>query len=68
MLEKIKTRCRDECINNISSLSERLQTNIEYFQIAVENDDRKSMRRWANILANDMEDYSDLLRVIKWTI
>ena len=40
MFNKLKTRCRDECLDNVEMIAEHLQRDIEYFQVSADNNDK----------------------------
>ena len=54
MFEKLKSRCCDECVKNMKEITNRMQTDMEYFQIAIEKGDTESIKKWIRVLDKDM--------------
>lgn len=66
MFEKLKSRCCDECVKNMKEITNRMQTDMEYFQIAIEKEDTESIKKWIRVLDKDMGNYSSNLKVYRW--
>ena len=55
MFEKLKTRCRDECLDNMEMIAEHMQRDIEYFQVSADNKDKDAIKKWAREFEHDRE-------------
>ena len=66
MFKGFKKNCRDECVKNMKEITNRMQTDMEYFQIAVEKEDTESIKKWIRVLDKDMGNYSSNLKVYRW--
>ena len=68
MFEKLKTRCRDECLDNMGMIAEQLQRDIEYFQVSADNNDKGAIKKWAKEVEHDLDDYRISLKVFRWML
>ena len=68
MFEKLKTRCRDECLDNMEMIAEHLQRDIEYFQVSADNKDKDAIKKWAKEVEHDLDDYRISLKVFRWML
>lgn len=68
MFDKLKTKCRDECLDNMEMITEHLQRDIEYFKVSLDNNDKPSMKKWAREFEHDLDDYRISLKVFRWML
>ena len=68
MFEKLKTRCRDECLDNMEMIAEQLQRDIEYFQVSADNKDKDAIKKWAKEVEHDLDNYRISLKVFRWML
>ena len=68
MFEKLKSRCRDECLNNMDTIGEQLRLDTEYFKVSLDNNDKFAMKKWARELEHDLDDYRISLKVFRWML
>ena len=68
MFEKLKSRCRDECLNNMDVIGEQLKMDVEYFKVSLDNNDKSSMKKWAREFEQDLDDYRISLKVFRWML
>ena len=68
MFEKLKSRCRDECLDNAEMIAEQLQRDIEYFQVSADNKDKDAIKKWAKEVEHDLDDYRISLKVFRWML
>ena len=68
MFNKLKTRCRDECLDNMEMIAEHMQRDIEYFQDSADNEDKDAIKKWARKLEHDLDDYRISLKVFRWML
>ena len=68
MFNKLKTRCRDECLDNMEMIAEQLQRDIEYFQVSADNKDKDAIKKWAKEVEHDLDDYRISLKVFRWML
>ena len=68
MFEKLKSRCRDECLNNMDVIGEHLKMDVEYFKVSLDNNDKSSMKKWAREFEHDLDDYRISLKVFRWML
>ena len=68
MFNKLKTRCRDECLDNMEMIAEHMQRDIEYFQDSADNKDKDAIKKWAKEVEHDLDDYRISLKVFRWML
>ena len=68
MFNKLKTRCRNECLDNMEMIAEYLQRDIEYFQVSADNKDKDAIKKWAKEVEHDLDDYRISLKVFRWML
>ena len=68
MFEKLKSRCRDECLNNMDMIGEQLRLDTEYFKVSLDNNDKPSMKKWAREFEHDLDDYRISIKVFRWML
>ena len=68
MFEKLKSRCRDGCLNNMGVIGEHLKMDVEYFKVSLDNNDKSSMKKWAKEVEHDLDDYRISLKVFRWML
>ena len=68
MFKGLRKTCRDECVNNMDNIYKDLQTAIEYFQVAVDNNDKDAMKRWMKIIDSNIGDYRSNLTLFRWML
>ena len=68
MFKGFRKNCRDECVANMDNIYKGLQTAIEYFQVAVDNNDKDAMKKWMKIIESDIGDYRSNLTLFRWML
>lgn len=68
MFKGLRKTCRDECVNNMDNIYKDLQTAIEYFQVAVDNNDKGAMKKWMKIIDSNIGDYRSNLTLFRWML
>ena len=68
MFEKLKSRCRDECLNNVDVIGEHLKMDVGYFKVSLDNKDKSSMKKWAREFEHDLDDYRISIKVFRWML
>ena len=68
MFKGLRKTCRDECVNNMDNVYKDLQTAIEYFQVAVDNNDKGAMKKWMKIIDSNIGDYRSNLTLFRWML
>ena len=68
MFKGLRKTCRDECVNNMDNIHKDLQTAIEYFQVAVDNNDKGDMKKWMKIIDSNIGDYRSNLTLFRWML
>ena len=68
MFKGLRKTCRDECVNNMDNIYKDLQTAIEYFQVAVDNNDKGTMKKWMKIIDSNIGDYRSNLTLFRWML
>ena len=68
MFNKLKTRCRDECLDNMEMIAEHMQRDIEYFQDSADNEDKDAIKKWAKEVEHDLDEYRISLKVFRWML
>ena len=68
MFDKLKTKCRDECLDNMEMIAEHLRRDIEYFQVSADNKDKDAIKKWAKEVEHDLDDYRISLKVFRWML
>ena len=68
MFKGLRKTCRDECVNNMDNIYKDLQTAIEYFQVAVDNNDKGAMKKWMKIIDSNISDYRSNLTLFRWML
>jgi len=68
MFKGLRKTCRDECVNNMDNIYKDLQTAIEYFQVAVDNNDKDAMKKWMKIIDSNIGDYRSNLTLFRWML
>ena len=68
MFKGLRKTCRDECVNSMDNIYKDLQTAIEYFQVAVDNNDKDAMKKWMKIIDSNIGDYRSNLTLFRWML
>lgn len=68
MFKELRKNCRNECVNNMDNIYKGLQTAIEYFQVAVDNNDKDAMKKWMKIIDSNIGDYRSNLTLFRWML
>ena len=68
MFKGLRKTCRDECVNNMDNIYKDLQTAIEYFQVALDNNDKGAMKKWMKIIDSNIGDYRSNLTLFRWML
>ena len=68
MFKELRKNFRDECVNNMDNIYKGLQTAIEYFQVAVDNNDKDAMKKWMKIIDSNIGDYRSNLTLFRWML